>query len=102
MAKILVDPDELFNNLNESIDLTMGDRIPKWLWERALSKIAHTDAQSVERPKAGWARTGQSFVNPNKFMNFCCSNCLCDLDEHIRIEPNFCPNCGADMRSKGD
>ena len=55
-----------------------------------------------QRPEGTWTKTGQSFVNPNKFRNFCCSNCLCELDEHIRIEPNFCPNCGADMRPKGD
>jgi hypothetical protein len=58
------------------------------------------DARTIEleRPKGTWIRTGQSFVNPNNFRNFCCSNCLCELDEHIRIEPNFCPNCGAEMQ----
>ena len=51
----------------------------------------------AKRPQGKWTKTGQSFVNPNKFRNFCCSNCFWELDEHIRHEPNFCPNCGAQM-----
>lgn len=50
-------------------------------------------------PKGKWYKTGQSFVNPDKFRNYGCSNCFYELDEHIRKEPNFCPNCGADMRN---
>ena len=56
------------------------------------------NAPTVERPKGEWYKTGQSFINPNKFKNYGCSNCFYELDEHIRIKPNFCPNCGADMR----
>ena len=68
---------------------------PKWC-ESCVSK----GKCASTRPQGKWVRTGQSFVNPNKFRNFCCSNCFWELDEHIRIEPNFCPNCGADMRGK--
>ena len=55
-----------------------------------------------ERPKGEWYKTGQSFINPNKFKNYGCSNCFYELDEHIRIKPNFCPNCGADMRGDAE
>ena len=48
--------------------------------------------------KGHWIKTGQSFYKPNSFRNFCCSECMWELDEHIRKAPNFCPNCGADMR----
>ena len=51
-----------------------------------------------QRPQGKWYKTGQSFINPNKFRNYGCSNCFYELDEHIRIEPNFCPNCGAYMK----
>ena len=51
-----------------------------------------------ERPHGMWYRTGQSFIHPYKFRNFGCSVCHHELDEHIKEEPNFCPNCGADMR----
>ena len=54
--------------------------------------------KKYERPTGHWCKTGQSFVNPSKFRNYCCSNCQWELDEHIRTEPNFCQNCGADMR----
>jgi len=53
-----------------------------------------------ERPKGAWYRTGQSFIHPYKFRNFGCSVCRYELDEHIKEEPNFCPNCGADMRGE--
>ena len=49
------------------------------------------------RSHGEWIRAGQSFVDPDKFRNFYCTNCFYDLDEHIRIKPNFCPNCGAQM-----
>ena len=51
-----------------------------------------------ERPQGEWYRTGQSFINPNKFRNYGCSVCRYELDEHIREKPNFCPNCGAKMK----
>ena len=44
-----------------------------------------------------WMKTGQSYINPNRFRNYCCSECGWELDEHIRIEPHYCPNCGAEM-----
>lgn len=68
----------------------------------AISQNQIANASTVEeRPKGIWTRTGQSFVDPNKFRNFCCSNCSWELDEHIRTEPNFCPNCGAEMQKGG-
>lgn len=60
---------------------------------------AKMDEQStVDIEKHGrWLKTGQSFVNPNKFKNYFCSECGLELDEHIRSKPNYCPNCGAKM-----
>lgn len=39
-----------------------------------------------------WRRTGQSFINPNKFRNYCCSECGYEAE---KIKYNYCPNCGA-------
>ena len=50
-----------------------------------------------DRTQGTWVKTGQSFVDPNKFRNFMCSVCKTELDEHIRIAPKFCSNCGAIM-----
>ena len=70
--------------------------------EKAVADLK-AELQNVlkeQRPQGKWTRTGQSFVNPNKFRNYCCSNCLYELDEHIRSEPNYCPNCGAMMQTE--
>lgn len=56
-----------------------------------------TGTNKPSRRKGHWAKTGQSFLNPNKFRNFCCTECSHELDEHIRKEPNYCPSCGAKM-----
>lgn len=65
---------------------------------KRIYEIIDNSPTVEKRPQGKWTRTGQSFINPNKFRNFCCSNCFWELDEHIRIEPNFCPNCGAKMK----
>ena len=82
----------------ESIDRKYIHGGDEWYDEQRHKSIETAIKALEERRQGGWAKTGQSFVNPNKFRNFCCSICLWELDEHIRIEPNFCPNCGADMR----
>jgi hypothetical protein len=66
----------------------------------AMDALSIVKLHGYERPTGHWCKTGQSFVNPSKFRNYCCSNCLYELDEHIRTEPNFCQNCGADMRGE--
>ena len=47
-----------------------------------------------ERKKGKWIKTGQSFVFPEKFRNYSCSECGYDVD---KTKFNFCPNCGAMM-----
>lgn len=61
----------------------------------ALERCQEVDAEPIVH--SAWTRTGQSFINPNKFLCFCCARCHHELDEHIRIEPKYCPNCGAKM-----
>ena len=64
-----------------------------------ITLIPADETKAEERPQGKWYRTGQSFINPNKFRNYGCSVCRYELDEHIREEPNFCPNCGAKMQT---
>ena len=55
--------------------------------------IAHTvDAIPIKHGE--WAKTGQSFVYPNRFRNYCCSVCGYDIE---KTKYNYCPNCGAKM-----
>ena len=76
--------------ISHKIDITQLFRVePLDSSNTALGETGHIGT---------WIKTGQSFIDPNKFLNFCCSNCHEDLDEHIRVKPKFCPNCGASMR----
>ena len=52
-----------------------------------------------EHKKGMWVKTGQSFINPNKFRNYFCSECGYEIE---KIKYNFCPNCGEDMRGEQD
>ena len=65
-----------------------------------MSDIRALPSVTPSRRKGHWLKTGQSFLNPNKFRNFCCTECLHELEEHIRKEPKYCPNCGAKMESE--
>lgn len=44
-----------------------------------------------------WLKTGQSFIFPEKFRNYFCSECGFELDESIRTKFRYCPNCGTRM-----
>ncbi len=66
------------------------NRLDTW-----IELIPTVDAVPVRHGR--WVKTGQSFVNPNKFRNYCCSECGLELDKQIRSKPNYCSNCGAKM-----
>ena len=52
-----------------------------------------------ERKKGKWIKTGQSFIFPEKFRNYSCSECGYDVD---KTKFNFCPNCGAYIMEEQD
>ena len=85
----LVDADELYK-----LPCVHGAE-GTWLCLEDIRNIPTADAEPVKH--GHWLKTGQSFVNPNKFRNYLCSVCGLELDEHIRSKPNYCPNCGAIM-----
>ena len=47
--------------------------------------------------KGYWIKTGQSFIYPDKFICYSCSECGYDIE---KIKFNYCPNCGAKMECK--
>ena len=63
-----------------------------------IEQYEGADANVRENIKAVWVKVGQSFINPNSFRNYECSNCRFDAN---RIKHNFCPNCGAIMDGGG-
>ena len=87
LQKIVTIPPELIEKLASCVVDIVGNID----WEKAIEAYK-------ARPQGKWYKTGQSFIKADKFRNYGCSNCFYELDEHIRKEPNFCPNCGADMR----
>ena len=87
MAKIIVDTDELWKNLNNSLGITMGGKAPKWHWLGALKATEHTIY--VEQPQGEWIEDD----NHNIVCPFCGGiRRDCRID-HI----NFCNKCGAKM-----
>jgi hypothetical protein len=46
------------------------------------------------RKRGKWVKTGQSFIDPNKFLCYSCSECEFDVG---KVKTRFCPNCGAEM-----
>ena len=100
MTKIIVDPDELWENLNNSLGITMGGKAPKWHWLGALKATEHTiyeerptiyefkgcDNCELERPQGEWKLHG---------MIYYCSVCGHDYEQGGN---NFCGNCGAKMK----
>ena len=67
-------------------------------WAQAYDEVADMVDESPtivpERKKGRWIKTGQSFVFPEKFRNYSCSECGYDVD---KTKFNFCPICGARM-----
>ncbi len=89
----LIDADTIFNGE----PLLVSDKTLDTI-RVIIEKINNAPTVDAEPVKHGrWLKTGQSFVNPNKFRNYFCSECGTDLDEHIRSTPNYCPHCGAKM-----
>ena len=62
--------------------------------ERQINSIPAADVRPVVRGK--WMRE----LADNRWANHICSVCgyMKNTDIHVRMDYNFCPNCGADMR----
>jgi len=48
------------------------------------------------RKRGKWVKTGQSFIDPNKFLCYSCSECGFDVG---KVKTRFCPNCGAEIKN---
>ena len=72
-----------------------GEPMPDGYFKFVLKDIPSADVVEVRHGR--WLRVGQGFFDPNEFLCFECSICRCMLDNHIKVEQNYCPNCGARM-----
>ena len=90
----LIDADKLPTKHGVNVGANYGG-LRAIVFKKDIDNAPTVDAEPVKHGR--WLKTGQSFVNPNKFRNYFCSECGLELDEHIRSKPNYCPNCGAKM-----
>ena len=73
--------------------------------ERAKPDFLKLCAEEEKRPHGEWIEKTGMRPPEDKGVKFC-SNCMSrqprDFITHKPIEPDFCPNCGADMRKEGE
>ena len=62
--------------------------------ELAEDALKRLPPAKPERKTGKWIKVGQSFVYPDKFRNYMCSECGCDIE---KTKYNYCPWCGAKM-----
>jgi hypothetical protein len=76
--------------------LNLFDKSAYYSWEMCLLKRKIEELPSVPptRKKGEWVKFGQSFVNPNKFLCYSCSECGSGAG---KAKTKFCPDCGARM-----
>ena len=66
--------------------------------ETVLRTLPDLPSAEQERKTGKWVKTGQSFVYPDKFRNYMCSECGYDIE---KTKYNYCPHCGAKMEVEG-
>lgn len=93
----LIDSDALMKDICDSLNQMTNIWIAvdgDWLWAKLNDAI--DNAPTIEERKKGkWIEH-----NPHKWglgVKYECSECGYEVDCE---EPNFCPNCGADMRGE--
>lgn len=60
-----------------------------------MAELAYAPTIDAEPVRHGrWVKKGQSFLFPERFMNYSCSLCGYDID---KTKHRYCPNCGAKM-----
>lgn len=84
--------------INQLHELRSAEDMPIY-YKPAIAEVINVLLMDAREAKRGrWVKVGQSFLNPNNFRNYSCSECGYDIE---KVKLNYCPNCGADMR-KGE
>ena len=79
--------------------------------ERLLYYISDMAYEQIQRVHAADVRpVMRGHIEEDENTYLFCSECNCDItlvayetpDNRLVLRPNFCPNCGADMREEND
>lgn len=118
VAQIKVDIDELVERIKEEYETTdrpvCEDAVSReWIlkelnaesekdypsFRRVMEKIKNAPPVEPKRPKGEWIGEGDGYADGGiVYDTWYCSECdHCEEGEELAL-PNFCPNCGADMR----
>lgn len=84
----LIDAEELFNKV--------GKIVPRNTTHyKAIGEFMNmiTNSPTIETKQGEWIE--EIYIDGHTYGT--CSNCL-----HVRIQDNYCPNCGANMRKRVD
>lgn len=93
----LIDADEL----KKYIDAQEGRHFIGCTVGEALKIIVDEQPTVEERKKGRWLRYGEDgYPNNEDTVFWQCDQCLEQYTGRTKRIPNFCPNCGADMRKE--
>ena len=99
----LIDADRLKEEIVEAGQESTRYRIGEF-WElnrNEIWKVIDEQPTVEERKKGRWLRYGEDgYPNNEDTVFWQCDQCLEQYTGRTMRIPNFCPNCGADMREE--
>ena len=100
MAKKYIDANKLMESMYHRAFETDGDTMWQsgcWVRYRAIEQIVKEQptADVRENVRGNWVG-----IDDEPYTTWECDKCGCIYEEDFKYIPNFCPNCGADMRTK--
>ena len=101
----LIDADRLKEEIVEAGQGSTRYRIGEF-WElnrNEIWKVIDEQPTVEERKKGRWLRYGEDgYPNNEDTVFWQCDQCLEQYTGRTKRIPNFCPNCGADMRKENE
>lgn len=101
----LIDANALIEKLREAEARKGLGAAIAGLLIRYIGKMPTIDPESL-RPKGRWIGEGDGYADGEIVYDVwhCseCDYCIDDGTDDPELLPNYCPNCGADMRKQGE
>ena len=83
------------------VELFHNEKVAKSIYNYLCVGIEECDEVELERKKGEWIAEGDGYSDGGiVYDTWYCSKCdHCEEGEFLAL-PNYCPNCGADMRGE--